>query len=164
MMPSEALRELSKDTLEPFLPLLAEIECGDHFSPQDPAHEAWLGQIIHAHLASGVRFFGRHGPEGQALGVVGVRVDAKLFCEGSAEITDIGVVVDHRRSGLGAELLRFAVEVARRAAVHAVFARTYAADTGVIAFYGRSQFYPVAVIPGTNGPDDEGTIVMRRRL
>jgi len=34
----------------------------------------------------------------------------------------------------------------------------------VIHFYGKNGYVPVSVIPDTQGPGDEGTIVMRKRL
>ncbi len=158
------IQELSEGGLTPFLPLLAEIECGDHFDSGNPDHTTWLERKIKSHLARGSRFFGYRSKEGGILGIVGILIEPRLFCTPTAEILDIGVVNGHRRDGLGTELLNQALTIAREAGAHAVFARTYAADFGTIAFYGRSQFHPVAVIPDTNGPTDEGDIVMRRRL
>ena len=158
------IQKLNEGELQAFMPLLAEIESGLHFSQRNPQHTAWLEQKIGSHLACGARFFGCQTETGEALGIVGIVMERKLFSAGTAEIVDIGVLAKHRRGGVGSLLLNHAVTVAKEEGAHAVFARTYAADTDAIAFYGRNAFYPVAVIPETNGPIDEGDIVMRRKL
>ncbi len=158
------ISELIKEELEPFMTLLSEIECGNHFSDANPKHVSWLKHKVNSHISCGTRFFGCRSKEGNPLGIVGILIERKLYCEPTAEIVDIGVVHLHRRHGLGTELLDHALKIARVEGAHAVFARTYAADTDTIAFYGRNTFYPIAVIPGTNGPTDEGDIVMRRKL
>ena len=163
-MKDAIIQELIGSELEPFMLLLSEIECGNHFSNCNPKHVSWLKHKIKSHIAAGARFFGYRTKEGDILGVVGVLVERKLFCDATAEIVDIGVENTHRRNGLGTELLNHALLIAREEGVYAAFARTYAADTDTIAFYGRNAFCPVAVIPGANGPTDEGDIVMRRRL
>jgi len=158
------IRELTDGKFEPFMPLLGEIECGRHFSISNVKHVSWLQNKIASHIAGGTRYFGCRSQKGDVLGIVGVMIERKLVCEPSAAIVDIGVVKAHRRRGLGTELLKHAVEVAVENGAHAVFVRTYAADTATIAFYGHNAFYPVAVIPGANGPDDEGDVVMRKKL
>ncbi len=61
-------------------------------------------------------------------------------------------------------LLEFATGIAAECGAASVVVRTYAASYDVIAFYGKNAFHPIAVVSETNGPDDEGTIVMRKRL
>lgn len=163
-MDDAIIQELTDSELEPFMPLLGEIECGRHFSASDPKHVSWLKHKIASHVACGVRYFGCRSRTEDIFGIVGILIERKLFCAPSAEIVDIGVVEAHRRCGLGTELLMHAVKLAGENGVHNVFVRTYAADTVTIAFYGHNAFYPVAVIPGTNGFADEGDIVMRKRL
>ena len=161
---SKEIRELEKIELESFYPLLAEIECGNHFAIENSEHVTWLKHKINTRIACGTRFYGMFSESGESIGIIGVQIESKLFCASSAEVVDIGIVTTHRRSGLGSVLMNHAIEVAREAGAHAIFARTYAADTETIAFYGRNLFYPVAIIPDTNGPNDEGDIVMRRLL
>jgi GNAT superfamily N-acetyltransferase len=163
-MKNITMQELTEGEFAPFMPLLSEIECGEHFSGTNPEHVAWLRHKIRAYMACGTRFFGYCSQTGEAIGIVGILIERKLFCAPTAEIMDIGVTQAYRRSGLGTKLLNDALAVAKEEGVQIVFARTYAADTGTIAFYGRNAFYPIAVIPGTNGPTDEGDIVMRRHL
>ena len=163
-MADSIIHELTDTQLDSLLPLLGEIECGRHFSASDPQHLAWLKRRLSAHRAAGIRYFGGQNPAGEILGVVGILLEQKLFGPPGAEITDIGVIAAQRRRGLGTQLLRHAVNLAIEHGAHAVFVRTYAADIGAIAFYGRSAFYPVAVIPGANGATDEGDIVLRRNL
>ena len=163
-MNDKVIVELDRNELLPFIPLLAEIECGNHFCSDNQEHLDWLNGKIDSRIACGTRFYGLFSKDNEIMGVVGVQIEQKLFCSGSAEVVDIGVVDSHRRKGLGSKLLSYAIEKATEAGAHAVFARTYAADTETIAFYGRNLFYPVAIIPDTNGPNDEGDIVMRRLL
>jgi ribosomal protein S18 acetylase RimI-like enzyme len=163
-MPEPSIQPLAEPDLAQFMPLLGEIECGRHYSPDNPAHVHWLEQTIRAHLACGARFFGCRSDDARPMGIVGIVIRSSLFSPPTAEIVDIGVASGSRRRGIGTALLDYALTLAQQADAHAVFARTYAADAGVIVFYGRRGFCPVAVIPDTNGPHDEGTIVMRRRL
>ncbi len=150
--------------LEPYFPLLGEIEGGSHVVPGDPDHDAWLRARIGAHVAGGARYYACADDSARPVGIMGLVVKRKLFSAPTAEVVDIGVAAPHRRGGLGSKLLAFAVALAEADGASAVFARTYAADTDTIAFYGRNRFHPVAVIPETNGLNDEGDIVMRRRL
>jgi hypothetical protein len=41
---------------------------------------------------------------------------------------------------------------------------TYGEDYDVIAFYGKSGFIPVAMLPDTYGPHLEGNVFMRKLL
>lgn len=163
-MDTSAIHELTGPALEPFLPLLGEIESGSHFDEENPRHLEWLRFKLDAHLARGTRYFGQLGGSNSPLGVLGVVIDHKLFCGPTAEIVDIGIIASRRGNGLGRALLEFAVDLVQPSGASSIFVRTYAGDEGVIAFYGRNGFHPVAVIPGTNGVHDEGTIVMRKTL
>ncbi len=80
------------------------------------------------------------------------------------EILEIGVNKGLRGNGYGSELLRFAETHHSKDNIHRIVVETYAASYGVIYFYGKNGYAPIAVIPGTNGPDDEGTIIMRKPL
>ena len=155
---------VAQGDLTPFLSLLGEIEAGERFEWQQQAHRDWIQERIDNHLSAGTKYFGVLGSSGSPEGVIGVRVDRQLFTETTAEIVDIGVLQSSRRKGLGSYLLAHGVNIAISAGATAIYARTYAADWSVIAFYGRNRMHPVAVIPDTNGPDDEGTIVMRMGL
>lgn len=158
------IKALNRSELDSFMKLLGEIECGDHYSEFNTVHIEWLKQKIEAHLSNGTKYYGCRSDQGEVLGIVGLQIESKIFTNGTAEIVDIGIVAEHRRSGLGSKLLNYAVELLKPSGIPTVFARTYAADTDTITFYGRNGFYPVAVIPETNGLEDEGTIVMRKRV
>jgi GNAT superfamily N-acetyltransferase len=159
-----SIRELVGAKLRPYFPLLAEIECGSHFQENNPEHRAWLERKIEQRLSCGARFFGSEDESGQPTGVLGVAIERQLHCAPTAEVVDVGVVRGQRRTGLGSQLLDYAETHARESQAHSLYARTYAGDAGTIAFYGRCGFSPVAVVPGKNGPDDEGEIVLRKRL
>ena len=131
---------IEQRALEPYMNLLGEIECGDHYSEFNSQHLKWLNNKIQSHISNGTIYYGCHDKE-QILGIVGIQIDTKIFTVGTAEVVDIGVIASKRRSGLGSQLLDFAVNIAHQAGVPTIFAKTYAADTNTIAFYGKNAFY-----------------------
>lgn len=158
------ITEVIGEQITPFFSLLGEIESGRHFSESKPTHRAWLERKIKARTACGTRFFAAHNASGAPVGIVGILLENKLFCEPHSELVDIGVVAAHRRRGIGSRLLIHAVNFANRNGATVVTLTTYAADGGAIAFYEHNAFHSVAVIPGTNGPEDAGDVVMQRSL
>jgi ribosomal protein S18 acetylase RimI-like enzyme len=158
------LYEITEAELANYAALLGEIESGADFDSTNQEHLDFLWKRIAAHQARGAKYVGCGVDSGIPLGVVGVVIDESLFGEKTAEILDIGIDPDRRRLGLGTALLDYAVNQAKKAGAKTIYARTYAADFKVIAFYGRNGFHPVAVVPDTNGQNDEGTIVMRKRI
>src|SRR3990172_9035011 len=100
-MDDAIIQELTDGDLEPFMPLLGEIECGRLFSDSDPEHVSWLNHRIASHIAGGTRYFGCRSLTGDTLGILGFLIERKLFRAPSAEIVDIGVIDAHRRRGLG---------------------------------------------------------------
>jgi GNAT superfamily N-acetyltransferase len=160
----ETPRELERLELEAFMPLLGEIECGRHYSHAKADHRSWLRLRIETQLASGVRFYGYTDAKSGVVGIVGIRIDEKPDRHPQAEIVDLGVAEARRRQGIGSALLKHASALAGDRGAGRLYVRTYAGDTRAITFYGRNGFHPVAVIPDANGPDDEGDVVLRKRL
>jgi len=65
---------------------------------------------------------------------------------------------------MGSELLQFIINKYSKYICCNIFVKTYAADTHTIFFYGRNGFFPISIIPELNGNNDEGTIVMRKKI
>ena len=53
---------------------------------------------------------------------------------------------------------------AKEKGVYCLYMSTYAKDSGVIHFYGKNGFVPVATLPDVHGPKEEGLVIMRKRL
>jgi ribosomal protein S18 acetylase RimI-like enzyme len=160
------IRELDAQELaDTFFDLMGEVECGDHIDFSDPGHVAWLHERISVQFARGTRFYGLFSESGEPLGFVGLLLEYGLNgdCR-KAEVLDIGVQKGQRRMGFGAELLAHAEKLSAEAGAYCIFVATYAASYDVIAFYGKNGYVPVATIPDTNGPDDEGDVHMRKVL
>jgi len=163
------IREIAEhEFVEAFFPLVAEVECGDHFRHTDPAHVKWLQDRIAVYYRRGARFFARYLDDGTPVGFIALLLDAPLegvLCFGQyAEILSFGVVRERRGQGHGKELLAHAVSFACGSGAYCLYASTYARSHEVIAFYGRNGFSPVAVLPDVHGPNDEGTVWMRKIL
>jgi len=152
-----------RELLGSFFDLAAEVEFGNHFDKNKPEYTATLHAVVDKHLAVGAEIFGCYTddsgePEGFITFVVHRRIRAKSECE----VLEIGVMKKFRRQGIGSELLRFVEKQQNKEAVYCILIKTYAGDSGAIHFYGRNGYPPISVIPDTQGPGDEGTIVMRK--
>lgn len=158
------IKYINQDDFGVFFDLMGEVEMGRHFDPDNPKHVEWLNKRIEAYYALGARFFGLFPDDGSPAGFATLLINEKLFCAANAELLDIGVFKKYRGGGYGTELLKYAEKLSREADVYFFFARTYAADHGVVSFYGKNGYSPVAVLPDVNGPGDEGEIFMRKLL
>ena len=159
-------REISQSEFEPFFGLMAEIECGSHYNRQDPVHVAYVQERISRRYGSGARFYGMFDGNGAPLGIAGLLIDLPLHSDGwgRAELVDIGVFPQYRSQGFGSELLTFVENEARMARAYGLYLVTYALARKTIEFYLKNGYAPVAGIPGTNGPADEGDVWLRKIL
>lgn len=158
-------REIPENEFQPFFLLMAEIECGSHFDSDNPTHVNWLNDKIHKHYAAGSKFYAFYTDDNIPLGIAGINIETSLHSEWtSGELVDIGIFPEYRGQGFGSELLGFIEQLAREARCYCLYMQTYAAEHRTIAFYGKNGYVPVATIPNTNGPGDEGTIWMRKIL
>ena len=165
------IRELAEQEFtETFFDLMAEVECGPHFRPNNEAHVKWVRRRIAVHYFRGARFFALQLADGTHAGFSAVFVEEALEGASSspfghyAELLDIGLLPEYRGTGRGRELLIHSEGYARDAGASCMYANTYAKNHDQIAFYGRSGFVPVACLPDVYGPGDEGRICMRKRL
>jgi len=158
------IKSLNKKEFNIFFDLMGEVEMGRHFELDNPGHVAWLNKKIDSYYALGARFFGLSLDDGTPVGFATLLVNEKLFCANNAELLDIGVYPEYRRQDYGSQLLKHAEQLAVKADVYCLFARTYAADRAAISFYGHNGYAPVAVMPDLNGPGDEGEIFIRKLL
>lgn len=161
---STQFREIAETEFEPFLELMAEIEYGPEFDFGTPEHVETLKETIHRRYGAGTQFYALYEDE-RPVGIVGIEIEKMLYSKWSrAQIMDIGVLKQHRRSGYGSKLLEFTEGLARDAGCWALHLLTYAGAWQVIAFYGSNDYAPVGTVADTNGPDDEGDIWMRKIL
>jgi len=163
-MSTLTFHKLQMPDFTPFWSLLAEIECGDHFDVAKSVHQDWLQSKIQSRIHNNTFYYAADSEHDKAVGILGLQLNTSLFSTPTAEIVDIGIFPQYRRKGLGSQMLEYAIALAKSFGVPELFVRTYAADSHTIYFYGKNHFFPVAVIPGTNGPLDEGNIVMRYKL
>ena len=144
--------------------LVAEVEFGDHFDKANREHANLLRQRVDHHFSNGCEVFGYHEKDTEEpVGYV-MTVLTKDMVADDCEIMEIGVEKESRGKGIGSELLVFVEAHHGKDRLDRIVVRTYAADFEVIHFYGKNGYAPIAVIPGTNGPEDEGTIVMRKLI
>ena len=115
-------------------------------------------------MGQGGRFYGLFTEDERPIGLMALMIDTSPLYAGYSELLDIGVNAAYRRRGHGTALVEHALRLSRDAGVHCMLVMTYAGSTDVIRFYGKNGLVPVATIPDVHGPDDEGRIVMRRRL
>ncbi len=159
------IRPMNKsELLESLYDLVAEVEFGDHFNKADKSHTDMLGNRVNAYFDNGCEVFGYYEKDtGELTGYIMTVVKRGLLSN-DCEILEIGVKNQFRGKGYASELLKFVEAHHSKDQLHRIVVQTYAADFEVIHFYGKNGFVPISVISGTNGPLDEGTIVMRKSI
>jgi GNAT superfamily N-acetyltransferase len=80
------------------------------------------------------------------------------------ELLDIIVRGQHQGKGLGRALLGHAEAVSVDAGAYCMYVRTYAGSRDALTFYIRHGFVPVAIHPDVHGPDDDGSVYLRKIL
>jgi len=155
-----------KELLNSFYDLVAEVEFTDNFDKSNKSHVDLLNRYIDRNINNGAEIFGYYEENsGRPIGFVTSVIYRHLHTSYSeCEILEIGVIKELRNKGYGNRLLQFIEEHHNKENIYCVLVKTYAADFRVIHFYGKNGYTPIAVIPDTQGPDSEGTIVMRKRL
>ena len=162
------IKEIFETDFEPFLSLMAEVECGNHFNHSNPHHIKWLKKRISIHYFRGTRFFGMYDKNDTPLGFCGVLIEEGaegVNCQTQkSELVAIGICNEFRRKGLGSVLLKYAEDFSKDAGVYCMFMSTYAGAYNVIAYYGKNGYTPVATLPDIHGPGNEGIVFMRKIL
>ncbi len=160
------IKKIDKDELmHSFYDLVTEVEFGSHFDKTNPYHVEVLDYRINNHITRGCEFFGyyeenKNIPVGFITSVIYKDIQPYRECE----ILQIGVKKESRNSGCGSILLNFVETYYEKENINYIFVKTYAASYGVTYFYGKNGYIPVSVIPNTHTLNDEGTIIMRKKL
>lgn len=161
------IKDLNIKDLPDFYPLLGEIECGDLFDCDNTDHLDWLKRKMSLYIQMNAKYWGIYLKE-TPIAIVALLVDQGPkgipYFGKKAEILEIGVYKEFRRSGHASLLLRHAEHYAKEKGVYCLYMSTYAKDSGVIHFYGKNGFVPVATLPDVHGPKEEGLVIMRKCL
>jgi GNAT superfamily N-acetyltransferase len=164
-MTSALITELTETVVQTdFLELMSEIEAGSWFDMQNREHVQWLQCKLARRFGSGGRFYGTRSLDNKPLGLYCLLIEDHLVHQGHAEVLDLGVVAEHRRQGLGKQLMQNAETKAKDAGVCCLYVATYAGDEAAVSFYQHCGFEPVAELPGLNGPDDRGQVYLLKKL
>lgn len=151
-----------------FLPLIAELECGNHYNPDNLQHIAWLRHRVAALFCAGARAICLYGDDMQPLGFLLLVYDAGLEgvrCFGKkGTIAMFGLFAEYRSQGLGSILLQEAETYLKSQGADCLYVDTYAFNTGAIRYYTQHNFIPVALHPGDNGLDDLGQVYLYKAL
>lgn len=147
-----------------FFGLMAEVESGSSFDHQNPDHVRWLERKITRRIGSGGRFYGLYASDGTPAGFYSLLIEGSLFAPGHAEVLDLGIVSTFRRQGHALNLLRDAEEKAVTAGACCLHLQTYASDEAAVALYRKGGFDPIAEMPGLNGPNERGQLLLHKSL
>ena len=157
-----------KTFYDDFLPLIVELECGQHYNPSNEQHVNWLKRRIDALCVGGGIAFGLYSEENKPLGFLFLLFDEGLEgvrCFGKkGNIAMFGLFSEARSKGLGKLLLREAEEYIRKNGGECLYVDTYAANSGAIRYYIKQGFIPVAYHPGENGLDDKGQVYLYKEI
>jgi ribosomal protein S18 acetylase RimI-like enzyme len=152
------------DLRRDFFGLMAEVESGSSFDQQNPEHVEWLERKIARRIGSGGQFYGLYAPDGTPAGLYSLLIEPSLFGPGHAEVLDLGIVPTFRRQGHALSLLRDAEEKSIAAGACCLHLQTYAGDDGAVTLYRKAGFTPLAEMPGLNGPDERGQLLLHKNL
>ena len=160
------ITKIDKDELlKSFFDELINVEFGDHFEKGNRSHNKLLNQRLDKHIANGAIIFGMFEEKrNDPIGFITIAKNQHLFHKDDSEILEIGVVEKYKRKGHGSQLIEYVERLFSQDDLNCIFVKTYAADHDVIYFYGKNGYVPISVVPDTNGPGDEGTIIMRKSL
>jgi len=151
-----------------FLPLIAELECGQHYDEYNPQHVDWLKRRVATIYASGGTAICLYSDEGSPLGFLLLMHDPGLDgvrCFGKkATIMMFGLFSQYRSQGKGILLLEEAQRLVVQNGGECIYVDTYAANAGAIRYYSKNGFIPVAYHPGENGRGDHGQVYMYKDL
>jgi GNAT superfamily N-acetyltransferase len=157
----------AEETLKHFFKIATEVECGSHFDFSNPKHEAWLRRKYDRYEYAGNKFFAAFQKDGTPVGygilVVEEGLDGikQVFAQ-KTELISLGVSSEYQGMGYGKKLVEYAERLSRETGAYCMYISTYAKDHGVIDFYGKCGYAPVATLPDVHGPGDEGLVYMRK--
>ncbi len=151
-----------------FFDEFADLECGKHFHPDNAQHVEWVQKRIAIHYFRGGAFYGYFLDDGTAAGFAAALIDPGLSgdnCFGhKAELLDIVVRDVHRGNGYGRALMDHVEAEALDAGAYCLYVSTYAGNNDSMTFYINRGFVPVAMLPDVHGPNDDGTVCLRKIL
>ncbi len=162
------IKEIFEENFEPFYDLIAEIEFGNYYNPNDPSHVTWIKKRISSHFLRGARFFALYVDDDTPAGISAVLIEKMpegIPCiSKKSELLGIVVFPRYRCKGYASQLMKHAEEHSLSCGVYCMYVSTYAARHKTKAFYRSKGYIPVATLPDVNGPDDVGSIYMRKIL
>lgn len=167
-MNAYTIKTIQESDFEPFYSLMAEIEIGDLYEPNNENHIKWLQNKIKTRYGAGTVFFALYDKNNLPIGLSGVQVDLSLdgvpYLGQKSELMDIVIDEKYRNMGYGTELLRYTERYAKEMGAYCMYAATTAFDYETVLFYGKNKFIPIATLADVNGPNEEGALYMRKIL
>lgn len=98
------------------------------------------------------------------IGIAGFIIGRVIQPEHIAEVYNIGVRSDSRRSGVGRELIEQFSAECRKHNVNTIWLEARASNSGALAFYERSGFVQIYVRKGFYSNPPEDAILMSKKI
>ncbi len=124
-----------------------------------PFEEAQVQDWCRAHVTAGVRYFGAIATDNELAGILLTRQNR---IEGF-ELLSIGVMPIHKRLGIGRQLVRHGIDVAREKGYRAVDVQVYASNAPMLCLLLKEGFVPVRM-EYQRGPRGEDLVHLKRYL
>ena len=151
-----------------FHPLIAEIQCGNHYNPNNEQHVNWLKRKVNSIYSSGgvaICFFSQTGDPAGFLFLIYDSGLEDVQCFGKmASISMFGLYSQYRYKGIGEELLQEAESFIKRNGGECLYVDTYAGSKEAIRSYVKQGFTPVAYHPGVHGLSDQGQVYLYKEI
>ncbi len=151
-----------------FLSLIVFLDCGDKYRKDNKQHVEWLRKKISNSFNDYGVVLGAYDDSGIPLGFIWYKhdtgMDGVAYSGKCAHIKLFGLFDEYRNRGIGTDLLNTAYRLIKENGGECLYVDTYLDNKEAIAYYVKRDFYPVTLLPGLNGLDDEPQVLLYKVL
>ena len=151
-----------------FFPMIVDLWYADKYNPDNEQHVAWIKRKIHVTYEDFSVALCAYTDDNKPIGFFWYKHDTGLvdveFCGKTAHIISCGLFDEYQRQGIGTILLDEVCKKVKANGGECLYTDTYTANSDSMMFYIKRKFIPVALLPGLNGFNDDGQVLMYRKL
>ena len=151
-----------------FFPLIVELWYGNKYNLQNNQHIEHVKRKIHVTFEDFSTALCAYTDNNEPIGFFWYKHDLGLenvrFCGKYAHIISCGLFEKFQRQGIGTVLLNAVCNSIKERGAECLYTDTYAGMHDALAFYVKSGFIPVALLPGVHGLEDDGQVYLYKKV